>query len=69
MGMKKYTVVLLCGERIVDMSYCPVDVYVRRLANSRFYLCESGDGEQTIVAVDTIQYVEVEEIDNAQNDM
>ena len=61
MGLKKYTVVLLCGERVVDYSYCSVDVYIRRMLSDRFILCEDTDGTKTIVAVEQIQYVEVEE--------
>ena len=61
MGLKKYPVVLLCGERVVDYSYCSVDVYIRRMLADRFILCEDTDGTKTIVAVEQIQYVEVEE--------
>ncbi len=67
--MKRYTLVLVCGEKVEDLSYCPVEVYLRRLACERFILCEDGLGGQVIVAVDTISYVDVEELDNAKSDV
>ena len=60
-GLKRYTLVLVCGERVVDYSYCSAEVYIRRMLAERFMLCEGKDGSQTIVAVEQIQYVEVEE--------
>ena len=48
MGLKKYTLVLVCGERVVDYSYCSTSVYIRRMLADRFILCEDLDGTQTI---------------------
>ena len=69
MGLKKYTLVLVCGERVVDYSYCSTSVYIRRMLADRFILCEDLDGTQTIVAVEQVQYVDVEEADNAKTEM